>query len=201
MSSPTNQSSGISRVADGLSYVLHPAVLMLVTVVLISGRSRNNPALTLMDVAILIGGLLPGLLFIYFKTRRGDFSHYHLLLKEERRVVLPLLLVGMLAAFALYVLTGAPAMMLRGMVIGLLAGVGAIVISRFWKMSLHAAVGMGCAALFIPISWAMVAAMAALSVIVGITRLVVKHHTIAQVVGGWIYGFGVASLLVKLLIK
>lgn len=188
-----------TRLADGLSYLLHPAVLMLITVVLISGHSRNNPTLTVMDVAILIGGLLPGLVYIYFKTRRGEFSHYHLLLKEERHIVLPLLLVGMMASLALYILTSAPAIMLRGMVVGLVAGAGAVAISRFWKMSLHAAVGMGCAALFIPLSWALVGVMAALAFIVGVSRLAVKHHTPAQVIVGWAYGFGVAGLMVWLL--
>jgi membrane-associated phospholipid phosphatase len=173
---------------------------MLLTVILISGRSRNNFVLTIADVGILVVGLLPGLLHIYLKTRRGDFGHYHLLLKEERRVVLPLLFAGMVASFVLYILTQAPSIMLRGMVVGLLAGVGAMAISRFWKISLHAAVAMGCAALFIPISWTILLVIGSLGIIVGASRLVVKHHTPAQVIGGWIYGFGITSLLVRLLL-
>lgn len=91
--------------------------------------------------------------------------------------------------------------MLRGLIVGLVAGVGAIVISRFWKMSLHAAVAMGCAALFIPVSWTIVVGMAVLGLIVGLSHLVVKHHTAVQVVGGWVYGFGVAGVLVWLLMS
>jgi len=195
-----NRSDQLRNIADGVSYGLHPAVLMVLTVILISGHARNSLALTLMDMAILIAGLLPGLLYIYIRTKQGHFSHYHLLLKEERRIVLPLLFLGMVGSFVLYALTQAPAIMLRGMLIGLLAGAGAILISRFWKISLHAAVAMGCAALFIPISWSILLGISALGIVVGISRLVVKHHTPAQVIGGWIYGLGVTSLLVWILL-
>ena|SRR5688572_841337 len=186
----------LDRLADLLSYILHPAVLMLLTVVLVSTWTRGSLAWVVIDVCILIIGLLPGLLYIYIKTRRGQFSHYHLLMKEERYIALPLLFVGVLASFGLYALTQAPTIMMRGMVIALLAGLGAIIISRFWKISLHAAVAMGCAGLFIPISWIAVGGFAILGLIVGLARLRVRHHTPAQVIVGWIYGFGMGSLSV-----
>lgn len=190
----------LHRLASVLSYVLHPAVLMLATVVLISSQMRSSLVLTLMDLIILLAGLLPGLLYIYVRTKRGKFSHYHLLLKEERRIVLPLLLLGMVASFVLFVVAKAPSIMLREMVIGLLAGAGAVVISLFWKISLHSAVAAGCAALFVPFSWSMVVILLFLALLVGVLRLVVRHHTPAQVIGGLLYGFGISSLLVYLLI-
>ncbi len=186
----------LDRLAHILSYVLHPAILMIVTVALISRQTRSDPAWTFLDLGILILGLLPGLLFIYIKTRKGEFSHYHLLLKEERRIALPLFFFGLLGSFLLYRWTQAPLPMMRGMVIGMLAGLGAILISRFWKISLHAAVAMGCAGLVLPISWMATGVFAALGLIVGLARLRVQHHTPAQVIVGWIYGFGMGSLSV-----
>src|SRR2546430_2014628 len=139
--------------AEALSYILHPAVLMMLTVLLASILTRGSIGRAVLDVGILVLGLLPGLIYIYINVRRGRFSHYHLLLKEERRSVLPLLFIGMLASLALYVLTGAPMLMMQAMAIGLSGGAGAILISRFWKISLHAAVAMGCAGLFLALSW------------------------------------------------
>jgi membrane-associated phospholipid phosphatase len=169
---------------------------MMLTVVLVSIWTRDNPIWAVFDLGILIIGLLPGLFYIYIKTRQGHFTHFHLLLKEERYIALPLLFVGLLVSLGLYRLTQAPAIMMRGMAIGLVAGLGAIIISRFWKISLHAAVAMGCAGLFIPISWISAGVFAILGLIVGIARLRVRHHTLAQVVVGWIYGFGMGSLSV-----
>jgi membrane-associated phospholipid phosphatase len=85
------------------------------------------------------------------------------------------------------------------MVTGVLAGAGAVVISRFWKISLHSAVAMGCAALLIPFSWMLAATFAILAVVVGVARLMVRHHTWGQVVVGWGYGFCVSALLLWLL--
>jgi membrane-associated phospholipid phosphatase len=182
--------------ADWLSYLLHPAVMMVVTVLIISRWVRGNWAWAMIDVGILLAGLLPGLVYIFVKARRGQFSHYHLIVKEERRGVLLMLFAGMLASFALYGATAAPAIMLRGMVAGLVTGAGAIGITRFWKISLHATVAMGCAALFLPFSWYVVAAFAICAVVVGVARLAVHHHTLAQVIAGWVYGFGVTAVLV-----
>jgi membrane-associated phospholipid phosphatase len=197
-----NSSEGLpQRVSHALGYILHPAVLMVFAILLLSARLRHNALLTLMDMGILVAGLFPGLLYVYVKTRRGDFGHYHLLLKEERRIVLPLVFVGLVGSFVLYALTGAPAIMMRCEVVGLVVGAGAIIISRFWKISLHATIAMGCAALFIPISPTILVVMAVLGILVGISRLVVKHHTLAQVIGGWLYGFGVTGILVWLLVS
>lgn len=186
------------RIADALSYVLHPAVFALLTVALMSCHAHCWTEFILRDIGILAVGLLPGLTYIYRKTKSGEFSHYHLLLKEERRIVLPLLLEGLMVSFALYALVQTPALMMRGMLIGVCGGIGACLINLFWKMSLHSAVAMGCAALFLPVSTVEVLAISVLGIIVGLSRIMVRHHSAAQVFGGWLYGFGVAGLLVWL---
>ena len=197
----TSAEGPIQRFAHALGYILHPAALMVFAIFLLSAQLRHNALLTLMDVGILVAGLAPGLLYVYIKTRRGEFGHYHLLLKAERRVALPLVFVGLVGSFVLYSLTGAPAIMMRCEVVGLVVGAGAMIISRLWKISLHATIAMGCAALFIPISPTILLVIAVLGILVGISRLVVKHHTPAQVIGGWLYGFGVTGILVWLLVS
>lgn len=186
-------------IADVISYAFHPVVLMLLTAALFSLRFRNNPMLVLQDIAILLAGLIPGLLYIYIKTRRGDFGHYHLTLKEERRAVLPILLAGLAASFGLYFLVHTPVVMMQAILLGIVGGVGAAAITRVWKISFHAAVAMGCAALFQPISPISMWAFVAMGVTVGVSRLIVKHHTLLQVLVGWGYGFATTTALLWLL--
>jgi membrane-associated phospholipid phosphatase len=189
----------VLRVAHGLAYVLHPAVLLLATMALLSLFQPKSGARTLLDIGILVLGLLPGLLYIAWKVRRGAVSHPHLLLKEERRIVLPLFLLGFVGSLIMYKLTSAPDFITTGMAIGLLEGVGLTIITRFWKISLHAAVSMSCAAFLLPLSAGLALIMATAALIVGGARLPVNHHTLAQVIGGWVYGFGVTLLLLATL--
>jgi membrane-associated phospholipid phosphatase len=189
----------LDQTAHRISLFFHPAVVMILTAILLSNYVRGNPGWVLIDMAILIAGILPGLIYIYVKTKRGDFGHYHLLLKEERRAVFPILIVGLIGSFALYFLIGTPLLMLRGMVAGIVGGVGAAIINRYWKISIHAAVTMGCAALFLPVSIPFMLGFMALGVIVGLARLPIKHHTPGQVIVGWLYGFFFTSALLWLM--
>jgi membrane-associated phospholipid phosphatase len=189
----------VQRVAHTLAYLLHPAVLLLVTMALLNIFLPEAGGRGLLDMGILLLGLLPGLSYIAWKVRRGAVSHPHLLFKEERRIVLPLFLLGLLGSLLLYKLTGAPDFLLEGMAIGLLEGVGLTIITRFWKISFHAAVSMSCAAFLLPVSAWLALIMATAALIVGWARLPVNHHTLAQVIGGWAYGFGVTLALLALL--
>lgn len=183
------------RLAHFLSYALHPAVLMVATMVALSGHGRGDLWLSLLDAGILLLGLLPGLGYIAYKARRGEVSHVHLLLKEERRIILPLLLAGIAGALAVYLLIGAPRFIIDGLIIGLIEGAVVTLITRFWKISLHATVGMCCAAFCLTVSPPLAAAMTIIAVITGAARLPINHHTPAQVLGGWAYGFGATAAL------
>jgi membrane-associated phospholipid phosphatase len=186
------------RLADAASYIFHPAVLMLLTVVLFSSQFRTNKLLVLADVAILITGILPGFLYVYIKTRQGHFTHYHMIRKEERRIAFPLIFIGLVGSFLVYLLIQAPQIMLQDMLISLLVGVGFLIITRFWKISAHSAVAMICAALFLSFSIPIMLIIMTMGFLVGCSRLLVQHHTPSQVIGGWAYGFITTALLIWL---
>jgi len=189
------------RSGERLSVILHPAVLMVITMFLLSWDTRGSVGWAILDVAILVVGILPGLLYIFIKARRGDFGHYQLLIKEERRTVFPILIGGLALSFVLYLATQAPAPLMRGMGLAVVGGIGTAIINRFWKISMHAAVGGGCAALFVFLSLPVVWILIALTLVAGVARLMAQHHTPAQVVGGGLYGFGITVLLNGLLLR
>jgi membrane-associated phospholipid phosphatase len=178
-----------------LSYILHPAVIMLITVGVYSSMIRSTVSDTIIDITILLMGLLPGLIYIVIKTKRGEFSHYHLIVKEHRRVTLIILLAGLMTSFVLYKRINAPSTITDGLTIALIGGVLIALITWFWKISFHAAVAMGCAALFVTISIPTTFIFIITALISGLVRLPIKHHTPTQVIFGWIYGFGITTCL------
>ncbi|KPL83001.1 hypothetical protein [Herpetosiphon geysericola] len=181
----------MTKFATIASYILHPAVLMLATVATYSALVRHSFIAVLIDIGILLLGLLPGLFYIFIQTKRGVFASYHLVIKEQRRVTLILLLVGLLISFLFYRSIGVPAMMTDGMAIALIGGIIIALITWFWKISFHAAVAMGCSALFLVVSIPHMIIFFILALLSGIVRIPVKHHTPMQVLGGWVYGFGI----------
>jgi membrane-associated phospholipid phosphatase len=185
----------MTKFSKVLSYILHPAVIMLVTIAVYSSMIRTTILDTVIDIAILLVGLLPGLIYIVVKTKRGEFSHYHLIVKEHRRVTLIILLAGLMTSFLLYKLINAPSTIIDGLTIALMGGVLIAFITWFWKISFHAAVAMGCAALFLTISIPTTIIFIVAAILSGLVRLPVKHHTPAQVIGGWLYGFGITTCL------
>ena len=193
--SSTSNSGCLRIISNTLSYILHPVLLMVATAMVVSIHIRHNILLMFFDMILIICGLLPGVVFIFLKKRRGDFGHYHLLLIRERSVVLPVLLAGIAGSLAFAAATKAPTGITSSLAIALLGGIGVTIISRFWKISLHAAVAMGCASLLLSISWQYALVAGVLAVLVGVSRLIVKQHTALQVVAGWTYGLLVTRLL------
>ena len=183
-------------ISNALSYLLHPVLLMLATAMVVSMHIRHDIFLMFCDVVLFLCGLLPGIAFIYLKKRRGDFGHYHLLLIQERSVVLPILLAGLAATLALFIVVKAPAGIISSIAICLAGGIGITIISRFWKISLHSAIAMGCASLLLSISCQYSLVAGVLSLLVGISRLFVRQHTTLQVIAGWVYGFAVTRVLI-----
>jgi hypothetical protein len=188
----------LQRAAHLLSYLLHPLILMILTIIFLSLLSGSPPIWAAFDVLILVAGLVPGLVYVFVRTRNGQFSHYHLLLKEERYVVFPIMLAGLIGVLVTYTGLDRPSTLVQGVVLGLIVGAGAAMINRFWKISIHAGVGAGCAALLLPVSFPLSALMLSLALISGTARLPIKHHTPAQIVFGWCYGLGLTVVLMRI---
>lgn len=192
--------SRLEKTAYFFSAVFHPAVMLITSIIFISIYARHNIILAFMDVAVFLGGLLPGMLYHYIalhKKRTLDYrkiAHYN-------RFALLLFVFGMVVMFIIYSFTGITKIQKISLLILLITISGCIIINRFWKISFHSSISTICAALFIPFSLLFVCMFTAFGIIAGCSRLPLKLHTPAQVLAGWLYGFCVTSILVILLIK
>jgi membrane-associated phospholipid phosphatase len=54
---------------------------------------------------------------------------------------------------------------------------------------------MGCVALLTPLSPPIALSISILAILAGLARLPIHEHTFAQVLAGWLYGFGITTML------
>ncbi len=187
MSSIDRRSEQLDHIAETISVIFHPFVVVIPTMVIamLSQRSTLWQSLfwTLLSVCVVI---VPMLFVIYAGVRSGRFSDASISVREQRSSLYTL------AAFLLILLLGvlifgkAPLILIACLSSSILATVIAFAINhRFTKLSLHSIGMAGCAAVLLLTTPLLGTAMAIFALLVGWARIRLKHHTLLQILIGW----------------
>ena len=189
--------SGIRlRLARVFTELLAPSIVGVICPVAVGALSDTNvwrgAGLGLLGAVFAIG--LP-YAYIAWLIRTGGATDRHVSRREDRPKVLVVVLLCLAAGISALMLLGAPHLLvwlLGGEVLLVLA---CLVISRFWKISMHSAVAAGTVAALVVVLGpsALVAGVAVVAVSWG--RVVLRDHTSAQVTAGTVLGAAVLSLL------
>lgn len=134
-------------------------------------------------LAALFAGVIP-LMVIAVGVRRGALTDIHVVRREQRGTPLLIAIGSVVLGVVLVYVLPTPTEV-RALTAALLAGlVAAAAVTRFWKISIHAAVAAGitvvCAVTFGPMGWLVVI----LAGIVGWSRVQLGVHTLTQVLAG-----------------
>lgn len=177
-----------NRTARWLTEMFQPPVVVSVQL-LISPLTEDGFPETVVygALAALFVCVLP-LILLLVLVRLGKVTDHHVSDRKQRAPVLLMALGSILAGLLVLEAVGAP----RSVVAMVLAVVGAVVVlaavSPFWKMSGHAA-AISCSAviavLMLGPAWA---PLLVLVPAVGWSRVVLRAHTVAQVVAGSLFG-------------
>ena len=173
--------------ARALSIVGHPAVLMPVAVAAAASGPGAPPQLlrvalgTAVAVAVIVG------LYSLWQVHRGRWAHVDASHPAERSQ-LNLVLAGLLcsAAGLLWAL-GQPPAVAAGPLLAALLVLLTHALRRWLKVSLHAAFALFAAALVWPYLPGTLA-IGALALGVAWSRLVLRRHTLAEVLTGLLFG-------------
>ncbi|WP_329498600.1 hypothetical protein [Kitasatospora herbaricolor] len=126
--------------------------------------------------------------FIRRGMRKGQWEDRHVGRRQRRLVVIPFIMLSVLTSFAVMLWTGAPSDM-TAMVLAMFAAlVPIMVITVWWKVSVHTAVASGavvCLAVALGPWWLL---LYPLVVVIGWSRVVLRDHTRAQTVVGALVG-------------
>jgi membrane-associated phospholipid phosphatase len=188
----TGVSSGTIRVknrtARWLTEVLQPPVVVSVQLLVSPLTEQGFPGTMVYGaLAALFVCVLP-LLLLLVLVRRGKVTDHHVSDRKQRAPVLLMALASILAGLLVLASVGAP----QSVIAMVLAVVGGVVVlagvSPFWKISGHAA-AISCSAvigvLMLGAAWA---PLLLLIPAVGWSRVVLRAHSLAQVVAGSLFG-------------
>lgn len=184
------------RLAELVTEVTAPAptaALLLVAVALHSAGSVRA-ALGWGLLAAVFAALIP-FGFIVVGVLRGRWSNHHVPQREHRRVPLTVGIVSVVVGLLVLSAGGAPRELLA-LVAAMLVGLTVtLLVTQVWKVSIHASVAAGTAAILLQVFGA--AALPAIPAVAVIAwaRTKTGDHTPAQVGAGCVLGALVAALV------
>ena len=166
--------------------VLSPVVVVLAVLLAVAWHATGNDVgatLGWTGVVAVFYSVLPMLILVY-GARRGRWDGHWVRDREHRFVPLVLSLVSAVAGLAVMILGDAP----REVIALALAMIGAVVaclvITRWWKVSIHATVAAGAAAMVIFLYGPWLLLLLVLVALVCWSRVVLTDHTVGQVLVG-----------------
>jgi membrane-associated phospholipid phosphatase len=176
--------------ATWLSRVFHPFIVSVVTLwlaMILSDYGWTQSTLwTLLSFAIII---LPTLIFILIRVKRGRYQDIDVSIRDDRYVLYLLggsclvLMIVLLAVFQ------APAIAQRTLQAGFLSIHVGSIFNRFVnKLSLHVLTVAGCAIVLFLVSPIAGVALGLISVLVAWSRVYLQRHTLPEVIWGWVVG-------------
>ena len=179
--------------AERVSYLLEPKNWIIATTLAVGWHSDGAAGLAWGAVASLFAGVLP-MVFISRGVRRGQWADRYVGAKRPRLIVLGFIIASVAVGLALLVGLGAPGE-LSGYVACMLASVAVLAaITTVWKISIHCAVAAGSVTILCLLFGPLAAPGYLLVALTAWSRIVVKDHTIAQVIAGSLLGAAAAAV-------
>ena len=194
-----------NRLARIITEALQPPVTVALLLLLSPAMEPGFPGTVWFGaVAVLFVCVLP-LAAVVLLVRLGKVTDHHVSDRRQRAPVLAMSVVSLLAGLAVLLAINAP----YSVIVVVLAIVGGVVvlavISLFWKISGHAgaiALTAVISVLILGVQWL---PLLLLVPAVGWSRVVLRAHTVGQVVAGALVGGGVTAglwwLLRELLVR
>ncbi len=189
------------RVATIITEVTSPAVLapaLLIAVALRTELRQHHHALAWGLLAAVFVGALP-LAFLKVGARRGRWQDHHVHRRELRAIPLAFAACSVALGIALLLRGHAP-QAITALVVAMLAGLlTVLVVSHWWKVSIHSAVAGGTAFIL----WDVFGPLGLVTGVLiltgaGWSRIASRNHTVPQVVIGSILGATAALLYLPL---
>lgn len=179
-----------SRTAKAVTEVLSPAVVVIVLPLAVAWRATGGSPGATVGWGLLVAvfySVLP-MAFLVHGARRGRWDGHWVRDREHRMLPLVMSLLSALAGMAAMLVFDAPAEVV-GLAWAMISTlVACLVITRWWKVSVHATVAGGAVTMVAFLYGPWLLTLVPLVVLVCWARVAVTDHTVAQVVVGAVLG-------------
>jgi membrane-associated phospholipid phosphatase len=173
--------------AEWVTYLLEPKNWIIATTLAVGWHADSGRGLAWGAVAALFAGVVP-MAFINRGIRHGRWDDRNVGAKGPRLIVLGFIITSVAVGLALLVGLGAPTE-LSGYFACLLGSVALLAaITTVWKISIHCAVASGSVTILVLLFGPWLVPAYLLVALTGWSRVVVKDHSIAQVITGSLLG-------------
>jgi len=179
-----------SRTARVVTEVLSPAVVVIVLPLVVAWYATGGSLGATVGWGLLVAVFysVAPMVFLVHGARSGRWDGHWVRDREQRIVPLLMCLLSASAGMALMLVFDAPDVVVAlawAMICTLLA---CLVITRWWKISMHATVAGGAVAMVTFLYGPWLLALVPLVALVCWARVAVTDHTVAQVVAGAVLG-------------
>lgn len=188
----------LTKPAKYISYLFIPPIMNLFVFIIFSFNLEEAPKSYYGIIISFLFGLLFPLIAILQFRRKGIISNNDATIKEERTLPYIFAVGFSLGGVVFSSITGLDEKLIMLWMIYLISSIIILNINRFWKISAHAmgaSIPIGALLFIGDMFWFNIFAI--ILIIVGLSRLYLRVHTLLQVLTGSVLGFSVSYLLLN----
>ena len=188
-----------TRIARHVSNILAPATISLPFILLVAFYQAQNQLSALIYACITLFFLSVGpLLYIIIGVRMGKLSDIDVSRRSQRAGPFIFGIVSVMIGWLVLALTNGPRNLQTVMIITVFSGIIMMVITFWWKISMHASSLGGIATMLTVLYGAVMLPLFVLLVLVSWSRVVLRRHTVMQVIAGSLAGIVLSLVILKI---
>ncbi|MDQ1096040.1 MULTISPECIES: phosphatase PAP2 family protein [Chryseobacterium] len=179
---PEKQPSFVQKISKIISDFFNPLISLFIFFILMSIWKYSLTDSLYYFLPILLMVILPVIIWIVWNVKTGRYVNMDVSNRVQRKTLYIFIVICVMAYMVYsYLKNGAVDLVMLFILILLLA----LQISNFFiKSSMHTAFNVLVAALFVPMSWITGLIWLGIAVLVGVTRVILKRHTVREVLTG-----------------
>ncbi len=187
------------RIARHVSNILAPATISLPFILLVAFYQAQDKLSALLFACITLFFLSVGpLLYIIIGVRLGILSDIDVSRRSQRVGPFIFGIVSATIGWIILSLTDAPRNLQTVMIITVFSGIIMMVITLWWKISMHTSSFGGVATMLTVLYGAVMLPLFILLIFVSWSRVVLRRHTVSQVIAGSLAGIVLSLVILKI---